>query len=72
VAEWTRSALELLRHDRLARWSALGAVPIAWFTIALASPLVLLLLPLLVLGLWLCFRYGPLERSPETDWSDVA
>ena len=72
MAELTRSALELLRQDRLARWSALGAVPIAWFAIAFASPLVLVLLPLLVLGLWLCCRYGPMERYAETDWSDVA
>ena len=61
-----------LRSDRLVRWSALGAVPIAWFTIALASPVLLLLFPLLVLGLWLCCRYGPLERHATTDWSEVA
>jgi hypothetical protein len=61
-----------LRSDRLVRWSALGAVPIAWFTVALASPVLLLLFPLLVLGLWLCFEHGPLERRSEPDWSDVA
>jgi hypothetical protein len=31
-----------------------------------------LLFPLLVLGLWLCFEHGPLERRSEPDWSDVA
>jgi hypothetical protein len=61
-----------LRSDRLVRWSALGAVPIAWFTIALASPVLLLLLPLLVLGLWLCLEHGPFERHSAPDWSDVA
>ena len=68
----TRGALELLREDRLVRWSAVGTVPIAWFTLALASPVVLLLVPLLVLGLWVCCRYGPLERYAGSDWSDVA
>jgi hypothetical protein len=66
-----RSALELLRTDRLVRWSAFGAVPIAWFALALAAPLVLTLLPLLVLGLWVCSRFGPFERRAEAEWSDT-
>jgi hypothetical protein len=60
-----------MRTDRLVRWSALGAVPIVWFALALAAPLVLVLLPLLVLGLWVCARFGPLERRSEAEWSDT-
>ncbi|HXH87072.1 MAG TPA: hypothetical protein VNI55_00495 [Gaiellaceae bacterium] len=61
-----------LRQDRLVRWGAIGAVPVVWLAIALVQPLLLLLLPLLALGLWTTFTYGPLERRADTDWSDVA
>ena len=60
-----------LREDRLARWGAIGGVPVLWLAVALVEPLLLLLLPLLALGLWLVFTYGPLERSAEIDWSDA-
>ena len=71
MAQRTGRLLALLREDRLARWSAFGSAPVLWLALALLSPLLLLLVPLLALGLWICFRYGPLERRVETDWSDA-
>jgi hypothetical protein len=56
-----------LQEDRLARWSAYGAVPVLWLAIALVNPALLLLMPLVALGLAACFRYGPLERFPQPD-----
>ena len=69
--ERTRSVLARLREDRLVRWSAIGSVPILWLALALVSPLLLGFVPLLALGLWVCFTYGPLERRADIDWSDA-
>ena len=56
-----------LEADRLARWGAIIAVPVLWFAVALASPLIVLLAPLAVGLLALLFRYGPAERYPQPD-----
>ena len=56
-----------LEADRLARWSAIVSVPVLWFAVALANPLLLLLVPLTVGLLALLFRYGPAERYPQPD-----
>ena len=56
-----------LQEDRLARWSTIIAVPVLWFAVALANPLLVLLAPLAVGLLALLFRYGPAERYPQPD-----
>jgi hypothetical protein len=56
-----------LEADRLARWSAIVSVPVLWLAVALANPLLLLLVPLTVGLLALLFRYGPAERHPQPD-----
>jgi hypothetical protein len=56
-----------LQADRLARWGAIVSVPVLWFAVALASPLILLLLPLALGLLALLFRYGPAERYSQPD-----
>ena len=56
-----------LEADRLARWGAIISVPVLWFAVALASPLLLVLVPLAVGLLALLFRYGPAERYPQPE-----
>jgi hypothetical protein len=56
-----------LESDRLARWGAIITVPVLWFAIALANPLLVLLAPLAVGLLALVFRYGPAERYAQPD-----
>jgi hypothetical protein len=56
-----------LENDRLARWGAIIAVPVLWFAVALANPLLVLLAPLAVGLLAVLFRYGPAERYPQPD-----
>ncbi len=61
-----RGLAKRFRSDRLIRWTAYGAVPIVWLAVAL-DPGLLVLLPLLVASLWVSFRWGPAERSPDLD-----
>jgi len=56
-----------LEADRLARWGAIISVPVLWFAVALANPLLLVLVPLAVGLLALLFRYGPAERYPQPE-----
>ncbi len=64
------AVLARLRRDRLLLWSAYATVPIAWLAVALVNPALLLAVPLVALGLAVCFRYGPLERRPALDDQD--
>ncbi len=68
-----RTPVERFRTDRRVRWSAYGAVPIVWLSIALATAGLMLLLPLLAVSLWICFRFGPVERAPDltAEWTEL-
>jgi len=67
VALAAASVRARLQEDRLARWSAIAAVPVVWLAVALADPSVLLLVPLAVGLLALVFRFGPPERYERTE-----
>jgi hypothetical protein len=56
-----------LETDRLARWGAIISVPVLWFAVALANPLLVLLAPLAVGLLAVLFRWGPAERYPQPE-----
>ena len=56
-----------LEADRLARWGAIVSVPVLWFAIALANPLLLLLVPLAVGLLAALFRWGPADRFEQPE-----
>jgi hypothetical protein len=57
-----------IKDDRLIRWSAYAAVPVAWLALALLNPFVLVLLPLVVFGLWRAMESGMVDRHvPEDD-----
>jgi hypothetical protein len=55
-----------VRDDRLVRWSVFAAVPFAWLALALVTPILLLVPPLIALALWTAMRYGIVKRfEPE-------
>ena len=63
--------LARVREDRLLRWSAYAAVPALWFSIALLSPVLLVVPPLTWLALRHAMRHGWIERHvPVADDPD--
>ena len=62
--------LARLRADRLLLWSVYAAVPLVWLALALVELSLFLVIPLVVLGLRACFRYGPFERFPPPEDPD--
>lgn len=55
-----------VREDRLLRWSAYGAVPFVWLSLALVKPALLLGAPAVALVLWTMMRAGIVDRfEPE-------
>ncbi len=67
VTAATEAIRTRLQADRLARWSAIAAVPVLWLAVALANPWLLLLAPLAVALLAALFRYGPAQRYEQPD-----
>ena len=63
--------LARVREDRLLRWSAYAAAPFAWLSVALLSPLLLLVPAVLTFLLWTAMRYGIVgRRDPEHEPDD--
>jgi len=59
--------LARVREDRLLRWSAYGAVPFFWFTLALLNPFLLLVPPLITFAIWKAMHYGIVARDDPVE-----